>query len=167
MATTGATETDGHFTRPFFIQQGFIQPGFIQKRFLQEGFLRQPQVVLLALSAALVLALAGCVGGGGGNIGNGVDFALSVSPGSQAVTAGNSIAYSVTVRQTSGLGPLVQLSVSGLPPGTSAAFSDSTIGPGTSNLVILTANNQAPGRTGGSRCEERGAACFRSADPDS
>ena len=74
-----------------------------------------------------------------------MDFTLSVSPGSQTVTAGNSISYAITINQTSGLGPLVQLSVSGLPQGAAAGFSDPTVsGPGTSNLVILTATNTPP-----------------------
>jgi hypothetical protein len=100
---------------------------------------------VLFLCAGLILVLSGCIGGVGG-VPGGVDFTLSVSPGSQAVTAGNSIGYAVTVTQKSGLGPLVQLSVSGLPQGAAYGFSDPAVyGPGTSNLVVLTAINTPPG----------------------
>lgn len=84
------------------------------------------------------MALSGCAGGGG-LIGGGVDFTLSVSPGSQTVAAGSSIGYTITA------GSLVQLSVSGLPPGATAGFSEPTFtGTGTT-LVILTANNTPTG----------------------
>jgi hypothetical protein len=106
-------------------------------------FIHETRFALPAL-CGLILALSGCVGGGGIG-GGGADFGLSVSPGSQAVTAGNTIGYAITVSQKSGLGPLVQLSVSGLPQGAAAAFSEPTVsGPGTSNLVILTASNTPP-----------------------
>lgn len=109
-------------------------------------FNRGSRLALLVLCAGLVLALSGCVGGGGGGIGGGgVDFTLSISPGSQSVTAGNTIAYVIAANQTSGLGPLVQLSVSGLPPGSASAFSDPVVSaPGTSTLTILTAPNTSP-----------------------
>src|SRR5215472_15148488 len=98
------------------------------------------RAALVFLSALLIFGLSGCVVGSGGIVGRGVDFTLSVSPGSQTVTAGNSVGYAITVNQVSGLGPLVQLSVSGLPPGAAAGFSDPAVyGPGPSRLVILTA----------------------------
>src|SRR5262245_28248846 len=103
------------------------------------------RLAVLALSAGLVVVLSGC-GLGGGVFGGGVDFALSVSPGSQTVTAGNVVAYTVNVTQKSGLGPLVELSVSGLPPGSTARFNDSIVsGPGSSNLVILPDLRTPPG----------------------
>lgn len=106
---------------------------------------RRISLKLLALSAGMIFALSGCAGMGGTG-GGGVDFALSVSPGSQTATAGETIVYSVTLTQKSGLGSLVQLSVSGLPPGAAARFSDPTAsGPGQSNLFILTAINTSPG----------------------
>src|SRR5580765_560741 len=62
------------------------------------------------------------------------------------VAAGSSIGYAITIHQKSGLGPLVQLSVSGLPPGSAAGFGGESIsGPGTANLVILTAINTPTG----------------------
>jgi len=106
-------------------------------------FTHETRLGVLALCAGLIFAFSGCVGGG--LVGSGVDFTLSVSPGSQTVTAGNSVVYAITVNQTSTLAPLVQLSVSGLPQGATAAFSEYTAsGPGTSNLYILTPVNAPP-----------------------
>jgi len=120
MAVRGAAQTAGHFTL-------------------------ETRLGVLALCAALILALSGCIGGGG-IFGRGVDFTLSVSPGSQTVTAGNLIVYAITVNQTSTYAPLVQLSVSGLPQGTTASFSEySVYDPGTSNLYILTPIDAPPG----------------------
>ncbi len=104
-------------------------------------FTHMTRLAVRALCAGLILALSGCVGGGG-LFGGGVDFGLSVAPGSQTVAAGSSIGYAITINQKSGLGPLVQLSVSGLPQGAVAGFGGQSIsGPGTANLVILTALN--------------------------
>jgi hypothetical protein len=100
-----------------------------------------PRKTLLtfALSIGLIFALSGCFGGLGSPLSGGVDFALSVSPGSQMVTAGNLLTYDINITQKSGLGPLVQLSVSGLPQGSTARFSDPVVGgPGTARLFILT-----------------------------
>lgn len=109
-------------------------------------FTHKTRLAICVLCAALILALPGCAGGGGIFGGGGVDFALSVSPGSQTVAAGNSIGYAIMIDQKSGLGPLVQLSVSGLPPGAAAGFGGQSIsGPGTANLVILTAINTPTG----------------------
>jgi hypothetical protein len=106
----------------------------------------QTRLAVLALSAGLVFALSGCALGGGVFRGGGVDFALSVSPGSQTVTAGNVVAYTLNVTQKSGLGPLVELSVSGLPSGSTARFNDSIVsGPGSSNLAILPDLRTPPG----------------------
>ncbi len=98
------------------------------------------------ICAGLICVLSGCAGGFGDPLGGGVDFALSVSPGSQTVTAGDLLTYNVNIAQKSGLGPLVQLSVSGLPQGSTASFSDSVAsGPGTARLFILTALNTPAG----------------------
>ncbi|HKE30904.1 MAG TPA: hypothetical protein VKD65_04205, partial [Candidatus Angelobacter sp.] len=53
------------------------------------------KIVQIFLCASVLFALMGCGLGGGGLIGRGVDFSLSVSPGSQTVTAGNLVAYTV------------------------------------------------------------------------
>src|SRR5580765_5096669 len=108
-------------------------------------FTQMTRLAVLALFAGLIFALSGCAGGSG-IFGGGVDFGLSVSPGSQMVAAGSSIGYAITINQKSGLGPLVQLSVSGLPPGAAAGFGGQSIsGPGTTNLVVLTAINTPTG----------------------
>jgi len=96
-------------------------------------------VLQIFLCASVLFALTGCGGFGGGLIGRGVDFSLSVSPGSQTVTAGNLVAYTVAVHSNSGLAPIVQLSVSGLPAGATASFNDSAVTvQGSSTLDILT-----------------------------
>lgn len=103
------------------------------------------KLLFAALCFGLMCVLSGCAGGFGGPLGGGVDFALSVSPGSQTVTAGDLLTYNVNITQKSGLGPLVQLSVSGLPQGSTASFSDSVATPGTARLFILTGLNTPVG----------------------
>jgi uncharacterized membrane protein len=72
------------------------------------------------------------------------DFAVSASPNSQTITAGAAAAYVVSITGINGFGSSVTLSVSGLPPGASAAFS---MNPATttSNLTISTTTSIAPG----------------------
>ena len=107
---------------------------------------RKTRPLFATICAGLICVLSGCAGGFGDPLGGGVDFALSVSPGSQTVTAGDLLTYNVNIAQKSGLGPLVQLSVSGLPQGSTASFSDSVAsGPGTARLFILTALNTPAG----------------------
>ena len=107
---------------------------------------RKIKLLFAALCVGLICVLSGCAGGFGDPLGGGVDFALSVSPGSQTVTAGDLLTYGVNITQKSGLGPLVQLSVSGLPQGSTASFSDPVAsGPGTVRLFILTALNTPAG----------------------
>jgi hypothetical protein len=107
---------------------------------------RKIKLLFAALCVGLICVLSGCAGRIGGALGSGVDFALAVSPGSQTVTAGDLLTYDINIAQKSGLGPLVQLSVSGLPLGSAANFSDSLpSGPGTVRLFILTALNTPAG----------------------
>jgi hypothetical protein len=107
---------------------------------------RKTRPLFAALCVGLIFALSGCFGGLGSPLGGGVDFALSVSPGSQTVTAGDLLTYDINITQKSGLGPLVQLSVSGLPQGSTARFSDPLVGgPGTARLFILTDLRTPPG----------------------
>lgn len=95
------------------------------------------------LCATLALCLSGCVsrnlsGGGGGG---GPDFSLSASPGSQAVTAGQGTNFLITVNQTSGLGPVVQLSVAGAPAGTIVQFVDGALtSAGTVSMSVVTSS---------------------------
>lgn len=96
------------------------------------------RLLFAMICAGLICVLSGCAGGFGGPLNGGVDFALAVSPGSQTVTAGDLLTYDVNITQKSGLGPLVQLTVSGLPLGSTARFSDPVASPGTARLFILT-----------------------------
>jgi hypothetical protein len=67
------------------------------------------------------------------------DFSVSVSPGSQTVTAGGSATTSVSVGSLNGFTGSVNLSASGLPTGATVTFSLATvIGSGTSTLTIKT-----------------------------
>lgn len=103
------------------------------------------RLLFAAICVGLTCVLSGCAGGFGGPLSGGVDFALAVSPGSQTVTAGDLLTYNVNITQKSGLGALVQLSVSGLPQGSTASFSDSVASPGTARLFILTGLNTPVG----------------------
>jgi hypothetical protein len=72
------------------------------------------------------------------------NFALSSSPTTQAVTAGASTSYTITVTPSGGYGGNVALSVlSGLPAGASASFSPTTLsgGSGTSALTVTTSTS--------------------------
>ncbi len=98
------------------------------------------RLLTIVFSLGLMFAVSGCGSRRIGAFDGGVDFALSVSPGSQMVTAGQLLTYNINITQTSGLGPLVQLSVSGLPQGSTANFSEPGFStPGTTSLFILTA----------------------------
>ncbi len=67
------------------------------------------------------------------------DFGLTVTPGSQTVTRGQSTTYSVSVTSTGGFTGSVSLYVTGVPSGASASFSKkSVVPPGTSTLTIRT-----------------------------
>ncbi|HTD24876.1 MAG TPA: glycosyl hydrolase [Terriglobales bacterium] len=70
------------------------------------------------------------------------DFSLAVSPNSQTVTAGNGTSYTATVTPLNGFTGTVALSISGLPTGTSGAFTPVSInGSGASTLTISTATS--------------------------
>ena len=76
--------------------------------------------------------------------GLGSDFALSVSPPSATVIAGNSLNFTVTVSPKSGFSAAVALSCSGLPSLSSCSASPASVTPGgttsaTSTLTISTA----------------------------
>lgn len=74
------------------------------------------------------------------------DFALSVSPSSQTVTAGGPASYSVTLTRTGGFTGAVSLSVAGLPSGATAAFSPSSPVSGSSTaLTVATTASVAAG----------------------
>lgn len=66
-------------------------------------------------------------------------FSISASPSSKTVTRGNSTTYTVTVTALNGFNGTVTFSVRGLPSGSTASFSPSSVtGSGTSTLTINT-----------------------------
>ncbi|HEY6909800.1 MAG TPA: Ig-like domain-containing protein [Myxococcales bacterium] len=50
------------------------------------------------------------------------DFSIALSPAAQSVTAGKSVAYTVTTALTNGSAETIHLTVAGLPPGVAASF---------------------------------------------
>lgn len=73
-------------------------------------------------------------------------FSLSATPDSETIGIGGVTSYTVTVNGTNGFNGAVDLSISGLPPYSSASFSSRTItGSGPSTLSLSTANSIAPG----------------------
>ena len=75
-----------------------------------------------------------------------VDFALSASPGSQAVTAGKRVSYRATLTMKSGFTGPVDLSVTGLPAGATGTFSPPSLSQsGQSILTIATTRTTSPG----------------------
>ena len=74
------------------------------------------------------------------------DFSISASPPSQSITRGSSTTYAVTVAASGGFNGTVSLSVSGLPPRTSASFNPSSVtGSGSSTLTVSTRRSAVPG----------------------
>ncbi|HET9184274.1 MAG TPA: protease pro-enzyme activation domain-containing protein [Candidatus Angelobacter sp.] len=74
------------------------------------------------------------------------DFTLSVSPTSQTVNQGQNIGYGITVGSSGGFKAIVALSVSGLPAGTTATLSPSSVqGSGLVSLSITTSFNTPAG----------------------
>jgi len=71
------------------------------------------------------------------------DFGGSINPTIRNIAEGGSAVYPITIAPTGGFNGNVVLSVSGLPPGTTATFSQNPItgGSGTSNLTISTSGS--------------------------
>ena len=75
------------------------------------------------------------------------DFGISVAPTSQTIFLGQNVGYGVTVSPSGGFTGIVNLSVTGLPPGATATFNPSSVqGSGLSSLAIVPAPN-TPGGT--------------------
>lgn len=72
------------------------------------------------------------------------DFSLTASPASQAVVPGNAVKYTLTITPSGAVSGKVELAVSGLPAGASAAFSPNPASSG-STLTVSTATSTAPG----------------------
>ena len=76
------------------------------------------------------------------------DFSIAATPGAVTVTAGHSVAVTVTTSVTSGVSQSIDLSVTGLPEGSSASFSPSTVNAGgTATLTILPSVSTAAATT--------------------
>lgn len=74
------------------------------------------------------------------------DFSISVSPGSQTVTAGQGTTYSVMIGAINGFTGMVNLNVSGLPTGATGSFTPTSVSSsGTSSLTVSTASNTPAG----------------------
>ncbi|HEV2436087.1 MAG TPA: hypothetical protein VG077_08805, partial [Verrucomicrobiae bacterium] len=69
-------------------------------------------------------------------------FSIFASPSSQTVNAGSSNNYTVTLDDPTLMSNVVELSVSGLPPGASASFNPASVtGAGMSALTIVTSTS--------------------------
>lgn len=74
------------------------------------------------------------------------DFTLTLTPDTQAVTAGQSVSYTVTTTAANGFAGTVNLSVSGLPSGATGAFNPATLtGTGSATLTISTTTGATTG----------------------
>jgi hypothetical protein len=75
------------------------------------------------------------------------DFAVSATPASQTVQAGNATTYTTTITPSGGFTGTVSLSASGLPAGASASFAPASItgGSGSSTLTVSTSAATAAG----------------------
>ncbi len=76
------------------------------------------------------------------------DFSVAATPGSQSITNGKSTTYQVSVAALNGgFGSPVNLTVTGLPSGSSASFSPATVTPGTgtatATLTVQTSSTQS------------------------
>jgi hypothetical protein len=75
------------------------------------------------------------------------DFAVAVSPASQSVVAGNSVAYTVATAAVNGSTQSIALSVSGLPAGITGAFSPATVTAGGNSTLTLAVATTATAAT--------------------
>ena len=74
------------------------------------------------------------------------DFSIAATPSTQTVVAGSATTYTATIAVLNGFTGAVNLSVSGLPAGTTASFAPSTItGAGTSMLTVSTTGSTPVG----------------------
>jgi all-beta uncharacterized protein len=73
------------------------------------------------------------------------NFSLSIAPGSQTVTAGNSISYTVTITRTGGFTGAVHLAPSGVPTGATVTFSPNDTTGSTSTMNVSTITTASTG----------------------
>src|SRR5262249_15625756 len=69
------------------------------------------------------------------------DFSLTAAPGTQTITTGGSISYTVNVSPINGFGGTVNLNMSGLPAGASAGFTPTAIGGGSGSATLSIATS--------------------------
>jgi hypothetical protein len=72
------------------------------------------------------------------------NFAVSVSPASETIARGNSGTYTVTVTASQGFSGTVSLSVSGLPPKTTASFNPTSVTNSGSSTLTVRVGAKAP-----------------------
>ena len=77
------------------------------------------------------------------------DFGISAAPGSQTVARGSSTNYTVSTQATSGAARPVNLSVSGLPAGTTGSFNPTTVNAGGSSVLTVSTTAATPAGTVG------------------
>ena len=77
------------------------------------------------------------------------DFGISAAPGSQTVARGSSTTYTVSTQATSGAARPVNLSVSGLPAGTTGSFNPTTVNAGGSSVLTVSTTAATPAGTVG------------------
>ena len=75
------------------------------------------------------------------------DFSVSISPASNTVAAGGSVAYTVSTGALNGSTQSISLSVSGLPAGVTGSFSANPVTAGGSSTLTLTAASTAAATT--------------------
>jgi autotransporter-associated beta strand protein len=83
-------------------------------------------------------------GGAVENIGYSL-FTLATTPAFQVVAAGNGANYSITLGDTNGFRPNVSLSITGLPPGATAAFNPSLLTAPTNSTLTVSTLASTPG----------------------
>jgi hypothetical protein len=74
------------------------------------------------------------------------DFTIAAAPGSRTATQGTSTSYTITAGALNGFGGTIALDVTGLPAGTTTAFSPASVnGAGTATLNITTSSSTPVG----------------------
>jgi hypothetical protein len=73
-------------------------------------------------------------------------FTISAAPGSQTITPGGNVNYSITLGDPTFMSNIVALSVSGVPANASVSFNTNSVnGAGSAALTVTVSNNIAPG----------------------
>jgi hypothetical protein len=75
------------------------------------------------------------------------DFTLAVSPGSQSVTGGGGVSYTVSTAAVSGFAGTESLTLSGLPAGATGTFSPAAIATGGTSILSVSTASSTPSGT--------------------